>query len=188
MSYFKDSQMVKRHIKETEIPRRLKKCYSKDKWNSKRQKYPKLIGKGSISAVHRIGKLKHKYVAYRRVIDKNAVLWFEKKFDHYLKLFENYYRTAEEYKKDGKRVPSFSIGVLCREDGEPKEAGLIVEDLTAGGRLEINDKHAREFGFIRGTGEKVYYDLDDYSDIDYDKIDMDDLKYMSEDAMIHIDI
>ncbi|MFO7872052.1 MAG: hypothetical protein R6U26_00215 [Candidatus Undinarchaeales archaeon] len=199
MNYFKRSQRIKRYIEETEIPLRLKRYYMEDKWHIERKPFPKLIGDGSISSVYRIGKLKNRFVAYRRITDDNTKAWFKHDFSKYLKLFENYCRNAEKLKKEGKRVPAFCVGVIYRKDGENKEAGLLTEDLTAGGHVELVDEHARKYGvinkidiepkkygFVKGEGEKIYYDLDDYANIDYDEFNSDNLKYMSKDAVITI--
>lgn len=177
--YFKKSQKIRKKIEKTDIPKKLKKYYETGSW-------PKPIGKGRANIIYPLGNSGGLFVAYRTATGdlKEQFELNKRTFELAQKYFEYYCRKSAEYIEKGKRAPAFNVGVIY-ENGSNKYAGLLTEDFTKGGRYEVENITDDEYGMLKkdDSKEKVYYDLDNS---EYIKLDLKDLKFMSEDAVIHI--
>ncbi len=178
-SYFKKSQKIRKEIERTDIPEKLREYYKTGKW-------PEPLGGGKANIVYPLGKVGNLYVAYRTATGdlKDQFELNNRTFELALKYFEYYCRKSAEYIDGNKRAPAFNIGVIYKENSQ-KYAGLLTEDFTEGGKYEVENVIGEEYGILKKNDleEKVYYDLDEP---EYMKLKLENLKFMSEDAVIHI--
>jgi hypothetical protein len=68
---------------------------------------------------------------------------------------EEYCLNAEELKLEKKRVPNFCVGVIYGN-----LAGIITQDLTFGGTREFKHNFREPFGYLEGSDNPIYIDID----------------------------
>jgi len=90
--------------------------------------------------------------------------------------YEEYIERAVSLADRGYRVPSFCIGLLGK-----RYTGLLVEDITQGGKRKINSGVGDETVTFADTDEEVFLDLDN------DVIHRDEFFYMDDRHCIVID-
>jgi hypothetical protein len=163
--YFEFSQNVKNEVN---VNRKMIKKLN-DHMKGKRM-LPQ-IGKGFDNTVYRAGRLENGlYLALRYFNACDG--WGNTPTA--LKFYDSYAQEAERYFECGIRVPVFCIGLVAGRD-----AALLVEDLTAGGRMKIRNVAESEYGYFEDSNEKVAYDFD-MSHIGVE------LKFMSDGAVIRL--
>jgi len=119
-----------------------------------RDKEPEIIGSGDSNIVYRIGRLDSGlWVALRARLFPHEMAQ-----DLVQDRYEFFCQRAEAYHNQGRRPPSFCVGVVGRHESE---IGILLEDFTEGGkRMLICDPCSVEGHLDGNDGECIEVDLD----------------------------
>lgn len=75
--------------------------------------------------------------------------------DRQMKYMEIYCLNAEALMTDGYRAPNFAVGVT-----DQRRAGILTEDLTKGGTVDVNHHQDNPYGWITENGHRVQVFID----------------------------
>ena len=176
MNYFEDCQQIKTEIESSGLLRKVKEAFSGN--------IVPFANGGSVN-LYRIGNLESgHHIALRLFKLKGEGQW---ELPQQKRLMEYYCQHAEALNEDGYRAPLFTIGVL-----DPKRAGVITEDLTKGGAVNLEHDPNFPYGWIRERGKdiKVFIDIDYWfqgsSSYPYQGIIIENPKYFSPGKFIQL--
>lgn len=174
--YFDYSQEVRKQIEsDSNLMGRLREHYETEDSRTLES-----LKSGEYNVVWQVGKLDSGLCVALREINESRD--FESQLS-FLRIYESYCENAEKLFEEGKRVPNFCIGVSCG-----RGTGLLVEDLTEGGKRELwIPRGSLGVGntplIFSDTQEEVYVDLDDIDAMTWTSMK---LKYMKKENMINL--
>ncbi|MBI2578326.1 MAG: hypothetical protein HYW26_01300 [Candidatus Aenigmarchaeota archaeon] len=170
MGYFEHSLTVKKEIESgPEMLNTARKAFTRQS---------EQFSFGGTVNLYRIGRTPSGlYVALRALRPDTVYGNFDR--EQQSRLMEIYCQNAERLHDEGKDVPAFCIGTVCGDS-----VGVITEDLTQGGQVELEHGERDIYGFVFKGDErrKVFVDIDWY----YNHIPLSEiiLRYFSEEHVM----
>ena len=146
MDYFENSQKIRRDLEEDSI--------LLDETQKALNGELSPFGFGINYEVFRVGRLPSGLYIALRSFEENNFMRMED-FDDQINDLEDYCLNAEQLSSQGKKVPSFCVGVVCGN-----LAGILTEDLTVGGVEKIYQPSSEDYAFFGKDKRKVWIDID----------------------------